>query len=74
LVTTPEKRHRLGFGVTAYSVEDAFHLLSKAGYVVYTEAAIVQAHISPHEIDAHHVALNAGRIRVRGGWYPFLNL
>ena len=73
-ITTPERRDSLGFGVTGHSIEDVFHLLSEAGYVLDTETAIVRANALPHEIDPDHVAPNAGPVMVRGVWYPLRNL
>jgi hypothetical protein len=59
-----------GFGVTAWSLEDAVALLKEAGYSIELGAATVRDNVGPHDIDENHVAPNAGPSVLRGVWYP----
>ena len=63
-----------GFGVTAWSLEDAVALLKEAGYTIELDTATVRENVQPHEIDENHVAPNAGPSVLRGVWYPCLNV
>jgi hypothetical protein len=69
-----DPRGPLGFGVTAWSVEDAFALIHAAGFSIDSESAIVRNNVLPHEVDYSHVARNAGPAAFRGVWYPCLNI
>lgn len=62
-----------GFGVTAYSLDDAFALLEAAGLRVDRSTARVREVISVDELDPNHVSPNMGLIMTRGVWYPNLN-
>ena len=65
-----------GFGVTAYSREDAFRLLGEAGYVLQPDdpdLKIIEG-IKPSDLDQNHVLPNSGPLILRGVWYPFANL
>jgi hypothetical protein len=72
--TTSERRHGLGFAATDHSIEDAFQLLSEAGYALDTETAIVRSTALPHKIVPDHVAPNAGPVKVAAFRYPLRNL
>ncbi len=64
-----------GFGVTAFSLEDARYLLRQ----VYSNDQLdeikgVIEDIDISEIKANHVLRNMGPTNFRGIWYPRLNL
>ena len=67
-------RH-LGYGVTAFSLDEARALLREHGYpregeeILETVVDVRHAHL-----DQDHVVTNAGPIVMRGVWYPRLNL
>jgi len=63
-----------GFGVTAYSPEDAIALILDAGFPIDSKAAVVHRNIRPHEVDHLHVAPNSGPSVFRGVWYPCLSI
>ena len=61
-----------GFGVTAFSPEDAMRLVAEANLDVgSTEPAITEVRFD--ELDTNHVVPNMGVISRRGVWYPNLN-
>ena len=62
-----------GFGVTAFSEDDALDLIRKAGYEVSPDKSSLQitSGIRPDQVDAKHIAPNSGPSIVRGVWYPF---
>ena len=66
--------HR-GFGVTAYSLDDAFNLLKDSGSDYHQQGyrSEVTENVSVEHID-HHVKHNMGPKIIRGVWYPFQNL
>ena len=59
----------IGFGVTAWSPEDAFALIEEAGYEIDGERAVVHPHTMP-DVVSPEVWLNAGKVTSRGIWYP----
>jgi hypothetical protein len=66
----------VGFGVTAYSLGDAYALLKANGYEFHERAARVEVRegITVAEIELNHVRNNMGPIVTRGVWYPALNI
>jgi hypothetical protein len=60
-----------GYGVTAYSVEDAEQLLARAGLVRDWVEVVEGVDVS--SLDAGHVLPNIGLVIFRGVWYPALN-
>ena len=76
-ITFPEDRSfPLGLGVTAYSVEDAFHLLEKEGYDFHKRAkkTEIKEGVAVQELDYDHVVVNSGPIVFRGVWFPCQNM
>jgi hypothetical protein len=73
-ITTSDPDGPCGFGVTAWSIEDAAALLKEAGYRIELGSAMVRENVLPHDIDENHVAPNAGPSVLRGVWYPCLNI
>jgi hypothetical protein len=69
-------RDQLGFGVTAYSVEDARLLLTKAGVDLDFDSDVLEIvqGIDIRTLDQNHVAVNMGPPNLRGVWIPMLNL
>ena len=67
--------HGLGYGVTAFSGEDARELLRGQGYPSSDRTVVsVTSRVSIHALDQNHVVTNAGPIAVRGVWYPGHNV
>jgi hypothetical protein len=64
------------FGVTAYSVEDAFELLNVAGHVLSRDDpnSRITEGIQFADLDQMHIVPNMGPIVLRGVWYPLNNL
>ena len=73
-IESPDVASPFGFGVTAFSVEDAFRLLRKAGINVPQDVSKyrVKENIKFADIDPHHIGPNMGPIVVRGVWYPYI--
>ena len=65
-----------GFGVTAWSVEDALRLISAEGYGIPSDLnrIRIQENVSFAELDQFHVVPNMGPMVMRGVWYPRCNL
>jgi hypothetical protein len=63
--------HGLGVGVTAYSIEDAEGLVSKALFA-YGPVPVFRHRIitSLGELEQNHVLPNIGLISFRGVWFP----
>src|SRR5215831_16832148 len=73
-ITFPEDPHfPLGFGVTAWCLEDAYSILDQLGYSEHRRAkrTEVQINVTPGDLDQDHVRLNSGPIVVRGFGIPF---
>ena len=68
--------HFLGLGVTAFSRDDAFQLLSASGYSLRSDdpSTRVTEGIQVADLDQNHVIPNMGPIVFRGAWFPRANL
>lgn len=68
-----DQRGPLGFGVTAFSLMDAFEIVARAGYQLPDDKSTlrVRADIKPADLEYHLVREHMGPIVVRGLWYPF---
>jgi hypothetical protein len=69
-------REHLGFGVTAYSVDDAKRLIDDAARSLgwdYEVLGIVED-VDVRDLDQGDVIPNMGPPNLRGVWYPYLNL
>ena len=69
-------KEHLGFGVTAYSVDDAKRLIDDAARRLgwdYEVLGIVKD-VDVRDLDQGHVVPNMGPPNFRGVWYPNLNL
>lgn len=72
-IKPPDPRGPLGFGVTAFSLEDAFSIIRNAGYSLPEDVSLleIKENVRVADLDHRHVVLNMGPIVVRGMWYPF---
>jgi hypothetical protein len=70
---TKGKEH-LGFGVTAYSVEDAKVLVDEAAKRLGLSAQVVEVveDVDVRDLDQNHVVPNMGPPNFRGVWFPNL--
>jgi hypothetical protein len=75
-ITTGERWGPLGFGVTAFSVEDAIKLIRSEGFDISEtlERLQIRENVTFAELDRNHVVLNMGPMIMRGVWYPRRNL
>ena len=66
----------LGFGVTAFSLDDALQIIESAGYDLPEDMSALKIveDIKVGDLDQPHVVKNMGPIVVRGMWYPFTKI
>ena len=71
-----ETTDHLGFGVTAYSIEDAKALVNDAAQYIGRSAETVKIFedVDVKDLDQKHVVPNMGPPNFRGVWFPNLNL
>ena len=65
-----------GFGVTAYSLDDAKHLVEEAAQTLgwnYDLLEIVE-NVDVRTLDQGHIIPNMGAPNFRGVWFPNLNV
>ena len=72
---TKGKGH-LGFGVTAYSLEDATTLVDDVAKRLGLSAEVIKIveDVDVRDLDQNHVVPNMGPPNFRGVWFPNLNL
>lgn len=73
-IKSPDPRGPLGFGVTAWSVDDALAIVCAFDYRRFLPTKLNELQITKSVDIAelhHHVVANMGSIAVRGMWYPF---
>jgi hypothetical protein len=72
-IVPPSKHGQLGFGVTAFSLNDAFQIIQDAGFELPEDKNTlrIRENIKISDLDQRHVVTNMGPIVVRGMWYPF---
>ncbi len=63
----------LGFGVTAYSIDDARFLLEGEGYLIEPDVEVT-VDVDVSTLDPKHILPNAGPSSFRGVWFPCLNI
>lgn len=71
-----DENYPVGFGVTAFSVEEAYTMLEDFGYNYHLNAqsVVIKENIKWEEIPyCDMVHPNMGPMVVRGVWYPHLN-
>jgi len=61
-----------GYGVTAFTIEDAEGLVARAG--LPRDWSEVVADVDLSGLDPGHVLPNIGGVTFRGVWFPALNL
>jgi hypothetical protein len=69
-------RENLGFGVTAYSLDDAKRLVddvARSLSMTYELLEVIED-VDVRTLDQDHVVPNMGASNFRGMWYPNLNL
>jgi hypothetical protein len=68
----------LGFGVTAFSLDEAIRIINLEGYGDYLPEDIGQLNVIENvtitQLDQRHVVPNMGPMVMRGLWYPCCNL
>lgn len=62
-----------GFGVTAYSIEDAHFLLEGEGYLIDRDVEVI-VDVDVSTLDPNHILPNSGPSCFRGVWFPCLNI
>jgi hypothetical protein len=66
----------LGFGITAFSEEDAKVLLTDMATTIGKDYEVLEiiTNVDVRTLDQNHVIPNMGPPNLRGVWYPLLNL
>ena len=62
-----------GFGVTAFSIDDARFLLEAEGYLIDADVEVI-TDVDVSTLDPNHVLPNVGPSSFRGVWFPCLNI
>lgn len=76
-ISFPENmEYPVGFGVSAFSIEDAFSMLESLNYHYHYSAknVSIQKDVLPTDIEFDFVADTSGPIVIRGVWYPCHNI
>ena len=75
-IPTPHRHASLGYGVAAYSLDDAIRIIHGWGFELPEDLGLltVRENIMVAELDQLHVVPNMGPIIVRGLWHPFIEL
>jgi hypothetical protein len=75
-IRSPLPHAPLGFGVTAWSFDDALSIIAALDYGRYLSddraGMQVREGITVDDLEQPHVVANMGPIIVRGMWYPFV--
>lgn len=75
-IRSPSPHALLGFGVTAWSLDDAISIIRALDYGRFLPDDLgrlrVIEGINVAELDQAHVVPNMGPINLRGMWYPFV--
>ncbi len=69
----PDPKGPVGYGVTAFSITDAFEIIERAGFRLPDDKSTlrVRANVKPADIEYSFVRQHMGPIVVRGLWCPF---
>jgi hypothetical protein len=75
-IDSPDERGPLGYGVTAFSPEDAWTIIEDAGYTLPEEkrSLTLRRVRSVDDVAIRYVSEHSGPIVMRGLWYPFNRL
>jgi hypothetical protein len=75
-IESPLRHAPIGFGVTAWSIDDALGLIHDLDFGRYLPDNLAEVRVKEKvtvaELDRPHVVVNMGPIAVRGMWYPFV--
>jgi hypothetical protein len=75
-IESPFPHAPLGFGVTAWSLDDAFGIIRDLDYGRFLPDDLAECRVTERvtvaKLDRTHVVVNMGPIAVRGMWYPFV--
>ena len=71
-IVTGRRHDPLGYGVTAYSLDDAFNIIRGSGYELPEDLDIlmVTEGVRVDDLEHDYVRTHMGPIVVRGLWYP----
>lgn len=74
-ISTGHRWRPIGYGVTAWSVEDAMQLLREAKLDIPEdlERLQIRENVAFADLDQNHVVPNMGPMVLRGVWYPRMN-
>lgn len=66
----------LGYGVTAFSLEDAWQIIERAGYSLPEDKSTITYRTvrSVDDLSDDNVRKHAGPLIIRGIWYPFRHI
>jgi hypothetical protein len=77
-IVPPGRWGPLGFGVTAYDLDDALTIIESFGYgdrlPSDLDALRITHGVRYADLEENHVRTNMGPIVVRGLWYPFVRV
>ncbi len=75
-IESPEVATPFGYGVTAFSKDDALALVRSRGLRLAADATRIHIteNIRVADLDARHVVPNMGPIVARGVWFPFIGV
>ena len=77
-IVPPGRSGPLGFGVTAYDIDDALGIIQSLGYADYLPSDNASLKITEGvryaDLEENHVRTNMGPIVVRGMWFPFVRV
>lgn len=77
-IVPPGRHGPLGFGVTAYDLDDALSIIKTLGYADYLPldagSLRVTQGVRYADLEPNHVRANMGPIVVRGMWYHFVRV
>jgi len=77
-IVPPVRHGPLGFGVTAYDIDDAISIIRSLGYAEYLPSDLGSLEITVGvryvDLEENHVRTNMGPIVMRGMWYPFVRV
>ena len=72
----PDRWGPLGYGVTAFTIEDAWEIIERAGYSLPEEKQNLKYRTvrSVDDLSDEYVRKKAGPMIFRGIWYPFTRI
>jgi hypothetical protein len=77
-ITSPSQHGPFGYGVTAFSLEEALRFIRAEGFGLYlpdnlAELSVIE-NITFQQLDQNNVVPNMGPMVIRGMWYPCRNI